>query len=85
MNARAIGFAVTAIAGLTVLYNVVQTAYNQQQIEENALGTFLSGGANLKHSYSFTPPFTGFEVVVLVALALGVLMVIFGGGSKKPN
>lgn len=85
MNARVIGFAVTAIAGLTVLYNVVQTAYNKQQIEENALGTFLSGGANLKHSYSFTPPFTGFEVVVLVALALGVLMIIFGGGSKNAD
>lgn len=85
MNARVIGFAVTAIAGLTVLYNVVQTAYNQKQIEENALGTFLSGGANLKHSYSFTPPFTGFEVVVLAALVMGVVMVIFGGGTKKTD
>lgn len=82
MNARLIGLAVTAIAGLTVIYNVVQTAYNQQQIEENALGTFLSGGANLKHSYSFTPPFTGFEVVVLGVLGIGVLMMIFGRGTK---
>ncbi len=85
MNARVIGIVVTAVAGLTVLYNVVQTAYNQKQIEENALGTVLSGGANLKHSYSFTPPYTGFEVVVLVALAIGVLMVVFCGGTKKPD
>lgn len=79
MSARFIGVLVTVTAGLTVLYNVVQTAYNQQQIQENALGTFLSGGANLKHSYSFTPPYTGFEVVVLGVLALGVLLALFGG------
>ncbi len=83
MSVRLIGFVVTAVSGLTVLYNVVQTAYNQKQIEENALGTLLSGGANLKHSYSFTPPFTGFEIVVLAVFAVGVLMIVFGGGSKK--
>lgn len=85
MNARVIGIAVTAVAGLTVLYNVVQTAYNGKVIAANPWGTMLSGGANLQRAYTFTPPFTGFEFVVLVSLAIGVLMVIFGGSTKKPD
>lgn len=85
MNARMIGFVITAITGLTVLYNVVQTAYNRQQIEDNTFVTIFSGGANLKQAYSFTPPFTGFEIVVLALLCIGVLAIIFGGRTKKPE
>jgi hypothetical protein len=82
MSVRLMGFLVTAIAGLTILYNASQSAYNQRQINEALVTTILSGGANLSHAYTFTPPFTGFEITVMAALSLGVVMLAFGGGSK---
>ena len=83
MSVRLIGFLVTAIAGLTILYNVSQSAFNQRQINEAPITTILSGGANLSHAYTFAPPFTGFEITVMAVLVLGVVMLAFGGGSKS--
>jgi hypothetical protein len=83
MIVRAIGFVVAAIAGLTILYNVSQTAYNHKQMNEAPVTTILSGGANLSHAYSFAPPYTGFEITILAMLGIGVAMVIFGGAAKS--
>jgi hypothetical protein len=88
---RIAGLFLTAISGLTIVYNVAQMNYNQQVFERirsqkaniddaSLAAEALSGG--IAPAFSFTPPFTGFEILVLVACAAGVLMTI--AGRKKP-
>lgn len=63
------------LAGLTILYNVVQSAYNQLDFEANPVFHLLTLGATIKRAYTFTPPFTGFEILVLAVLAIGGLLI----------
>ena len=59
------------VAGLTILYNVVQSAYNQLDFEANPVFHLLTLGSTIKRAYTFLPPYTAYEIVVLAALVLG--------------
>jgi len=49
------GWIMVIVCALIILYNVAQSKYNEWQINEHPLVTLLSGGANLKPAYTFTP------------------------------
>ena len=51
------GWILVVCSGLTILYNVVQSHFNQREIVENPLVTLFSGGENLKPAYTFMPPY----------------------------
>ncbi|MEZ6132410.1 MAG: hypothetical protein R3C59_27415 [Planctomycetaceae bacterium] len=70
------GWIMTILAGLIVLYNVVQHHENERQLNEQPFLTLLSGGENLKPAYTFLPPYTGFEIVVLAVFFIGIVLVI---------
>jgi hypothetical protein len=57
--------------------------YNEKVARESPFTTWISGGANLKKTYTFQPPYTEFELVTLGIGGLGVLLVVFGGSSKS--
>lgn len=65
------------IAGLIILYNVSTTKENERQINEHPWITLISGGSNLKPAYSFTPPYTGFEITIIAVGAIGLSIIFF--------
>lgn len=71
MSQRNVGGVLVALAGLTILYNVAQAAYNRADIEANPVFHLLTLGSTIKGAYTFTPPFTGFEILVLAVLVIG--------------
>lgn len=77
---RIAGIVLAAISGLTILYNVAQSSSNFEMLEKNPLSV-LEG--NLVPAYTFTPPFTGFEILVMLGGVAGVLMIILG--RNKPT
>ena len=74
---RCIGWILLIVASLTILYNVRTDRDNERVLEEHPVLTLLSGGGNLKQAYSFTPPFTGFEITVMAAGVVGLVFVLF--------
>ncbi len=79
---RIAGIVLTAISAVIIVYNVSQSIYNQQviaaiQSQSGWFGVAVSG-QNLSPAYTFTPPFTGFEIVVMLAGLVGVVMIIVG-------
>ncbi|MCA9125129.1 MAG: hypothetical protein H6822_18605 [Planctomycetaceae bacterium] len=81
---RVTGWVLAILSGLIILYNVTQTRYNRQQIEDHPWITFFSGGENLERAYTFTPPFTGFEIAVIAILIIGAIM-IFLPTPQQPS
>jgi preprotein translocase subunit SecG len=79
-----IGWLFVICSGLTILYNVVQNHQNERQIEDHPLVTLFSGGENLKPAYTFMPPYTGFEVVVIAVLIVGGILV-FNSKDKSSS
>jgi hypothetical protein len=69
---KTVGWIVTIVAGLIILYNVLQYHENIKQVEAHPWITVFSGGDNLKRSYSFTPPYTAFELTVSAGGVIGV-------------
>jgi hypothetical protein len=81
---RKAGFFLIGLAAVIILWNaVIVKAFNRQESEEHPFVTLLSGGANLKRGYSFTPPFTGFEIMVLVCGIGGVVFVCVSSEKRK--
>ena len=74
-----IGIIITmAVAGI-IGVSWINCLANRAKAEEAPWTTILSGGANLSDfAYTFFPPWTSFEVLVLVAEILGVLLMKFG-------
>jgi hypothetical protein len=59
---------------------------NRNQIDEHPIGTILSGGANLsKMGYTFLPPWTGFEVAVLMIGFVGLVLMRVSTNPSKSN
>jgi hypothetical protein len=74
---KGFGWIMAIVAGLIILYNVATTKENERQVKEHPWSTLFSGGSNLKRAYSFTPPYTGFEITVIAAGAIGVGIILF--------
>jgi hypothetical protein len=80
------GWILILISAAVIFYNVVIVKnYDEHQLNDHPFATFFSGGENLKHGYTFTPPYTGFEIFIL-AMGIGgiVLVVIESNRSSKP-
>lgn len=74
---KTIGWILVILAGIVIFYNVsVVPRYNEYQVQEHPFKTIFSGGSNLKKGYTFRPPFTGFEVVVVASALAGLVMII---------
>ena len=56
---------------------------NNNQANEHPFVTLFSGGANLsKAAYTFLPPWTGFEVIVLITGVVGFILFRIKAGSS---
>lgn len=84
---RIAGIALTAISAVIIIYNVSQTNYNRQAVAaiQNQGGSSWARGVSaeaiaggISGAYTFTPPFSGFEILVLLGGAAGVVMIILG-------
>ena len=78
MKLMGLGVIMTFLAGNYIFWNVAQTRYNQEYIREHPWTTFFSGGSNLKHAYTFMPPYTVVELIVLTVGATGAVLVLRG-------
>ncbi|MDT8392076.1 MAG: hypothetical protein RRC34_16360 [Lentisphaeria bacterium] len=79
------GWIMVVIAGLIILANVVDSKYNVRQVEDHPWITLFSGGKNLKECYTFKPPYTGFEITVIAAGVIGVIMIFTAPPKKEEN
>jgi hypothetical protein len=60
---------------VTIVICLISYAYNKAQVQNHPWSTIFSGGQNLSsYGYNFLPPWTGFEVFVLVAGVVGFLL-----------
>lgn len=92
---KVIGWIMVIVSGLIIIYNVATTnenkqiaALNEQKANADPWGTIFLGGANLidsKPCYTFTPPYSGFELTVLAAGVIGLGIVICGPSGSKPK
>ena len=85
MRRTTLGWLMAIVAALIILYNVTQTADNERQIRDHPWATFFSDGANLKPAYTFMPPYTGFESVVVAVAAIGVVLIFMGNPPRPPS
>lgn len=65
------------IAGLIISSNVSATKQNERTIQEHPYVTLFSGGENLQPAYSFTAPYTGFELLVMAIGIAGVGLILY--------
>ena len=83
---RTIGIIITVVVLGIIGISWINLAANEREYEEAPWTTILTGGANLTDfAYTFTPPWTAFEVIVLVFGVLGVAMIKFGGSKDTPK
>jgi hypothetical protein len=80
---KTVGWILTIVTGLIIFYNVLQSHENVKQVEEHPWTTLFSDGANLKPSFTFTPPFTPFELTVIAGGVIGVVLIISGGSRAE--
>ena len=83
---KILGFLLIIISGIIIFVNTVIIAtYNEKIANEQPLTTIFSGGKNLKKRYTFTPPYTGFEVFVFIMGITGIILVVPFSGVIKDN
>ena len=92
---KVVGWIMVIIAGLIIFYNVATgienkkaREYNDGQIKNHPVDTFFSDGKNLKNHkncYTFLPPYTGFELTVIICGLLGAGIVFFSKSSPPPS
>ncbi len=78
------GWILTIISALVIIYNVFIIPYqNRRSFEEHPFVTVFSSGANLKRYYTFLPPFTIFEFVIIALGVIGVALIVAGIMDKE--
>lgn len=80
---KLLGFLMVLIAGIVIICNVITSNENERTIQESPWTTLLSGGANLKTCYTFTPPYTGFEVFIMAVGGLGLVFLCLPRNKKS--
>ena len=73
---KAFGWILTIVCVLIIIYNVATTRENERMINDHPFITIFSGGENLKPAYTFLPPYTGFEITVIAAGLIGIVIII---------
>lgn len=83
---RILGVYFILVSVLTIFFNLAAVSANEQMWREHPFATIFSLGAKLhKNCYTFSPPYTGFEVFIFVLLIAGILLVVLGGKKKNIN
>jgi len=77
------GFMLVLVAGMIMSVNVYRNHQNQKEIENHPVKTVLSMGENLKPAYTFTAPYSNFEITVMGTLVLGFIFMMIGGSNHK--
>jgi hypothetical protein len=82
MNRKRLGWSLAIGAACIIFYCVTANSYNEKQVADNFTVTVLSDGANLRaHAYTFLPPYSMFELGVLAAGVVGVILLL----KKEPE
>jgi len=76
------GWIMVVVAAAIIIYNVNESKDNDKKFVNDPFGTLLSGGKNLSDAYSFTQPYSEFEVVVMAAGLIGLVLVFTAKGKK---
>jgi len=70
------GWIMFCIAAAIIAYNVNESKEDEKKFAKDPWVTLLSDGANLSDAYSFTPPYSGFEVLVISAGLIGIVLIV---------
>ena len=79
---KILGGIMIAVAAAVIVYNLYLSRENEKTMEESLITTLLTGGANLKPAYTFTPPYTGFEIFIFAVGGLGVIFLFLPEKSE---
>ena len=75
-GSSSIGFLMFFGSLVTIGFCLINYFYNRFQANEHPWITLFSGGTNLsKYGYNFLPPYTGFEIAVLVIGGIGFFII----------
>ena len=80
---KILGGIMIAVAVFVIWYNVTIHKQNERKIIKYPLETVLTEGKNLKPCYTFTPPYTGFEIFIFGVGGLGIIFLFLGGSGKE--
>lgn len=59
-----------------ICYNLWAIEYNKNQLDNHLLYTVVNLGENLKSAYTFTPPYTNFELTVIGVGIVGLILCV---------
>jgi len=76
------GCIMVMLAAAIIIYNVNESKENEKKFANDPVGTLLYGGKNLSDAYSFTQPYSEFEVIVMAAGLIGLVLVFTAKGKK---
>lgn len=79
---KSFGWFLILISASIIFYNLELVKNNEREMKEHPYKTIFLGGSNLKQAYTFTSPYTDFEIGVIVTGVVG-LFLAFSGDSKK--
>ena len=75
---KILGFFLVMIAAVIIFYNtVIIPQENEHKRRTQPIKTILSLGTNLKDRYTFKPPYTGFEIFVVITGIVGCVMLFW--------
>ena len=78
------GWWLIAISAVVIFYNAVMVRrYNERKMENHPIETVLTFGSNLKNRYTFLPPYTGFEVLIIGLGIAGIALVVAGRNQES--
>lgn len=80
---KAIGWITMITLAVIITYNVKQSREDEKKFAKDPWGTLLSGGKNLSDAYSFTPPFMEYEMVVMGAGVIGLILVLTAKNKQQ--
>jgi len=76
------GWIMVVVAAAIIIYNVNESKEKVKKFVNDPFGMLLSGGKNLSDAYSFTQPYSEFEVIVMAAGLIGLVLVFTAKGKK---
>jgi len=76
------GWIMVMVAVAIIIYNVNESKENEKKFVNDPFGTLLSGGKNLSDAYSFTQPYSEFEVIVMAVGLIGLVLVFTAKGKE---
>jgi len=76
------GWIMIIVVAIIIIYNVNESKKDEKKFAKDPWGRLKSGGENLSGAYSFTQPYSEFEVIVMAAGLIGLVLVFTAKGKK---